>query len=340
MVSLPDVVASVILTGSMPEIVDAFRIEPEGVLKGLKPVRLRGQIRVDPAREDFFKVVIEQRKGLAKRDDLPTEKKRLDKSLKVLANSASYGIYAEMNAQESDERVPVTCHGINADPYQCSVAHAENPGEYCSPPLAALITGRARLMLALLEHSVTRLGGTYAMEDTDSMAIVATRTRGIIPCPGGPLRTPDKREAILAISWKQVKKISDRFAALNPYSRDIIPGSILKLEDINFHAHSNRQREIQCLTISAKRYVQFLFSVEGKPQLLARGVNSGLNGWKEHGLGHLLNPSDPEREDRHWIGQVWLNIVRKSLGLNPTELPFDSLPAVGRVTLSSPTVMK
>src|SRR5436305_14787007 len=54
--------------------------------------------------------------------------------------------------------------------------------------------------------------------------------RGIIPCPGGSLRTPDKREAILAISWKQVKNISDQFAALSPYSRDIIPDSILKLE--------------------------------------------------------------------------------------------------------------
>jgi hypothetical protein len=27
-------------------------------------------------------------------------------------------------------------------------------------------------MLALLEHSVHQLGGTYAMEETDSMAIV------------------------------------------------------------------------------------------------------------------------------------------------------------------------
>ena len=43
-------------------------------------------------------------------------------------------------------------------------------------------------MLALLEYSVTRLGGTYAMEDTDSMAIVATRHGGNIPCKGGALK--------------------------------------------------------------------------------------------------------------------------------------------------------
>lgn len=53
-------------------------------------------------------------------------------------------------------------------------------------------------MLALLEHSVVELGGTYAMEDTDSMAIVATETGGLIPCPGGPLRDNKGREAVKA----------------------------------------------------------------------------------------------------------------------------------------------
>jgi hypothetical protein len=33
-------------------------------------------------------------------------------------------------------------------------------------------------MLALLEHSVCKLDGTYAMEGTDSMAIVATEHGG------------------------------------------------------------------------------------------------------------------------------------------------------------------
>ena len=53
-------------------------------------------------------------------------------------------------------------------------------------------------MLALLECMVTSLGGTYAMEDTDSMAIVATESGGLVPCSGGPLRTGDEIEAIWA----------------------------------------------------------------------------------------------------------------------------------------------
>src|SRR5262249_16984860 len=57
--SLPDVVASFLLTGRIPKIVDAFRLEAHGVLAGLKPTKLRGVIEVDPRRHDFFQVVIE-----------------------------------------------------------------------------------------------------------------------------------------------------------------------------------------------------------------------------------------------------------------------------------------
>ena len=157
--SLPDVVASVLLTGRIPKIVDAFRIEPHGPLQGMKPTKLRGTIEVDPPRQDFFKVVIEERKRLASRTDLSeAEKERLDKALKVLANATSYGIYAEMHRLESDHKVKVTCHGIDAEPFAPWVAHPDEPGEYCFPPLASLITGAARLMLALLEYEVQQVG--------------------------------------------------------------------------------------------------------------------------------------------------------------------------------------
>jgi hypothetical protein len=159
--SLPDVIASVILTGRIPNIIDAFRIEPRGVLPGLKSVKLRGAIEVDPRKQDFFRIAIQERKQLARRKDLPeSERKRLDKALKVLSNAASYGIYAEMNRQESDEETDVLCYGIDPEPFTCRVQHPDVPGPYCFPPMAALITGAARLMLALLERRVSDFGGT------------------------------------------------------------------------------------------------------------------------------------------------------------------------------------
>src|SRR5947207_15080468 len=112
-------------------------------------------------------------------------------------------------------------------------------------------------MLALLEHCVTEQGGTYAMEDTDSMAIVATEKGGRIPCSAGNPNT------INALSWKQVEEISERFLTLNPYDRSAVPDSILKIEDDNFDPKTNKQRQVYCFAISAKRYALFLRDKDG-----------------------------------------------------------------------------
>ena len=338
--SLPDVVASTILTGKIPRIVDAFRLEPCGVLPTLRPIKLRGAIEIDPREQDFFKVVIEERKRWDIRKDISElEKGRLNKALKVLASSTSYGIYAEMNRQESEMNVTVRCHGIDLTPYRARVHNPEQPGEYCFPPLASLITGGARLMLALLEKCVTDLGGTYAMEDTDSMAIVATETGGLVDCKGGPERLPNGSEAIRALSWKQAEQISQRFVSLCPYDEEAIPGSILEIEDHNFDPVTVKQRQLWCFAISAKRYVLFLCDQNGKPALLRKGANNKENHWSEHGLGHLLNPTDPASDDREWIAHVWLKIIRKQLGLSFELLPFEYTPAVGRTTVSSPGIL-
>jgi hypothetical protein len=252
--SLPDVVASVILTGRVPKIIDAFRIVPVGRQAGLVPTRLRGAIAVDPGEQDFFKVAIEERKRLPGRKDIDEAEQRiLDKALKVQANATSYGIYAEMNRQEGDESVSMVCNGIDPESFNCRVSHPDIPGEYCFPPLASLITGAARLMLALLENSVHELGGTYAMEDTDSMAIVATESGELIECPGGPLSTNEGKQAIKALSWKQVDDIAQRFSTLNPYAADAVSGSVLKIEDHNYIPGTKERRQLYCFAISAKR---------------------------------------------------------------------------------------
>jgi hypothetical protein len=314
--SLPDVVASVLLTGKVPKIVDAFKLVPIGKIPFLKPVRFCGEVRVDPRTQDLFRTVIEQRKSSKKNPSMSQEAMdRLDKSLKVFANATSYGIYAEMNREETEKRVKIQCQGIDPEPYECSVLHPEVPGEFCFPPLASLITGAARLMLALLEHSVANLGGTYAMEDTDSMAIVATERGGLVRCKGGNLRTTQGEEGVTALTWKQVRQIVSMFEALNPYDRNIIPGSILKIEDDNFNPKSKKQRQLYCLAISAKRYALFLESKNGSPVLLAEAQNNAQDRWSRHGLGHLLNPTDPEASDRNWTRAVWEQIVRDPLGL-------------------------
>jgi len=332
--ALPDVVASVLLTGKVPRIVDAFRLVPVGQQDGLQPTRLRGEISIDPRAEDFFRKVIEERKRLGRRKDVTAGSTHLDRSLKILANAASYGIYAEMRRDDDPAEVSVRCHGIDADPFQCDVVHPDRPGECAFPPLAAITTSAARLMLATLERCVTDRGGTYAMEDTDSMAIVATTKGGAVPCPGAD------RDTIRALSWRDVDAIVDRFAQLNPYDRSVVPGSILKVEDDNFDPTTHDRRQLHCVAISAKRYGLFVLDDQGEPALLRRGLNNHDDGGSEHGLGHLLNPIDPESPDRGWISQVWTSIIRKAMKLPTDDLPFSTRPAVGKITISSPAVLK
>ena len=74
--------------------------------------------------------------------------------------------------------------------------------------------------------------------------------------------------------------------------------------------------------------------------LLREDVNNEEDRWSEHGLGHLLNPSDPTGDDRSWIAQAWLGIVRRSLGLATEPLPIADRVAVGQITVSSPEVLK
>jgi hypothetical protein len=340
--SLPDVVASVILTGKIPKIVDAFRIKAfGGVLEELRPTKFRGTIEIDPQKQDFFKAVIEERKRVASRDELsPEEKERMSRALKVLANSTSYGIYGQMDRRENEQKAALKCHGIDASPFTCQVENVEMPGEFCFPPLASLITSAARLMLALLEKCVTDLGGTYAMEDTDSMAIVATKRGGLVPCPGGPLQLRNGSKGIRAITWAQVEEIAKRFEALNPYDRGAVPGSILKIEDDNFDPATKKQRQLWCLAISAKRYALFLKGKFDKPLLLRKGKNSKDNHWSEHGLGHLLNPADLDSEDRDWIAQVWQAIICKCLDIPAEKSNFEEIPAIGRVTITSPGILE
>ena len=111
-------------------------------------------------------------------------------------------------------------------------------------------------MLALLERAVTDAGGTWVFCDTDSMAIVATDTGGLIRCPGGDHRMPDSSPAVNALSHQQVEDIRQQFNRLNPYDREVVP-DILKREERGL-----------CYAIAAKRYVIYEHATNGSIRIL------------------------------------------------------------------------
>jgi hypothetical protein len=204
----------------------------------------------------------------------------------------------------------------------------EHPGAYCFPPIAAAITGAARLMLAVLERSVTDAGGSYALCDTDSMAIVSTPEGGLIPCPGGPDTTSDGQLAVRALSFDQVDEICERLAALNPYDRAAVPGSILEIEHEN-HNDRGERRQLYCYSISAKRYALYELDSAGNPQLVK---------WSQHGLGHLMNPTGDH--DRDWIRELWQHELDRVYDVPSEEPDWLDRTALGRITVTKPTVLR
>jgi hypothetical protein len=251
--SIPDCVASALLTGKTPKILRAWRLRPTERISGLTPVKLGGVVPIDPTDGDPIVAMVEERQRVKRDQSLPEgERRRTERALKLVSNSAAYGIYSEFNPREplKGQTTPVTVHSRHEGSFGDRVAAPEDAGRYCFPPFAMVITGAARLMLTILERCVTDLGGTYAFCDTDSMAIVATPSGGLVPCPGGPIEGPDG-PAVLALTFDQVDEIRERLNALNPYGRKIVP-DILKLEETSW-----------CYSISAKRYALYTYENHG-----------------------------------------------------------------------------
>jgi hypothetical protein len=321
----PDIVASLLLTGKPPKIIRAIRFKPVGVQKGMKPVAL-GKGCIDPYQDDFFRKVIEERKGKSKSDPLCY-------FLKILANAGCYGIYAEVNRHQTGKNDPKQIGIFSGNESRTErTCIFEQPGPWYFPPVSALITAGGRLLLAILERMVTDAGGTYLMCDTDSMAIVASEHSGLIPCNGGSCKMPDGCDAVRAISWEEVRRIVHHFEALNPYDRAIVPGSILNIvEEINFNS-AGKQRQVYGYGISAKRYP--LFTREGEKVRIIKA--------SEHGLGLYYRPKegrDPECEVPVWIKEGWQWILSQALGFRCKKPDWFHLPVMRRIAISTPNVM-
>jgi hypothetical protein len=317
----PDVIASVLLSGKVPHIEKAIRMVPHGKQRGLQPTKLRGMVTINPKTDDFFRHVIEQRQ-------LHKSNKELGHFLKILANAGSYGLFVELTPEKPKNPTNIKVFsGQESFPQMSSVL--ENQGRWYFPPVAALITAGGRLLLAMLERCVTDAGGSYLFCDTDSLCIVASEDGGLVSCPGGAHKQRDGQKAVKALSWKQVRRIADKFTALNPYDPEAVPGSILKIEDVNFDSSGN-QRQLYGYAISAKRYVLYTRTKH----------NLSIVDPKAHGLGYLFPPKAFSDEEPDWTFEAWDWLLRDTFGLPRSEPSWFDLPAMMRVVLSTPHVLQ
>jgi hypothetical protein len=292
-----------------PEVIKALRFKPKGTQKGLKPIDIAGQT-INPATDDFYQRLIIHRNAIkAKLETASAPEKPALKSdeqaIKILANATSYGIFVELNVGEYVKTERIVGYGGRPHPSRFKSQTSERPGAYFHPLLATLITGAARLMLALAEHQVVEQGLDWVFCDTDSLAIGNTRD------------LPPKEFVATAL------RVREWFKDLNPYGED---NPILQLEKVNFPPDKRDDlRALDppfCLTISAKRYV--LFNRQ-KGSVVVRKASG-------HGLGHLMAPYDElpaarrERIERVgvplWQEDLWKEIIRAAESHKPDETRF------------------
>ena len=335
--TLADCLASKFLTGKTPTIVKALTFSPGDPQEGLRSVSIGGAggHTIDPLKDDFYKCLIDLRSRTKHRMNSAkgAERERLDGeqlATKILANATSYGIFIELNVEALDAKEKRECYSGADQPISIRTDKLENPGACFHPLLGTLITGAARLMLALTERAVKEAKLDWAFCDTDSMAIAK----------------PNHMSE--AEFLKTAKGVCDWFVPLNPYEKK---GPLLKIEDINYRAGTGEILPLYCLAISAKRYALFNLDEDNRP--IIRKASA-------HGLGHL---TDPYPEDdappsipapiaklseigvRRWQYDLWFKIIEAAYSDKPDRVRLDyhpafNLPAVARYAATTPNLLK
>lgn len=316
-VTLADCIAANVLSGKCPDVLESIRFSPGPPQTELKPIDLFGdeRFRVDPLKDDVFARFVDLR------DDAKAARDPLQHAIKIIANATSYGVFIEIIRDDAPKSEPIIVCGPDGVSREARSKAIENPGRYFHPLLSVLITGAARLMLALAERRALDAGLDWAFCDTDSLALVK---------PDGMEEDQFVNAANAVVDW---------FRPLNPYRK---PDSILKLEDVNFgFADDGAKLEpLDSFAISAKRYALFNIGGDGRP--IIRKASA-------HRLGHLIAPyaeadapvgipapATPLSEIgvERWQYDLWFKIIEAALAGRPDRVRLDYHPALAAPALS------
>ena len=337
--TLADCIASKLLTGKAPRVLKAWRFLPGSVQQDITPINIAGNpdYRVDPAKEDFYKRLIDLRRDIQQRaksatGPQATALKHEQLAAKNVANATTYGIFIELNVEDTPDGTVGMCYGPGKA-FAVRTDRFEQPGAYFHPLVAVFTTGAARLMLATSERLVRDAGLDWAFCDTDSMALAKPETIS-------------KAEFL-----RRAEAVRNWFVPLNPYSQK---GPVFKIETENYAVEDGRVSErletLFCYAISPKRYALFNRDKSGNP-IIRKAL--------AHGLGHLLAPFEDsqipsdipapsiplkEMEIAGWQYSLWHRIVEAALSPNPdspriADLPGFRRPAATRYGASTVSVL-
>lgn len=297
--TLADCVAAKLLTGKAPHIVKAIRFSPGAPQKGLKSKTILGREdgTIHPLEDDFFKRLIELRqdvkdeRDLARDDQQEYDRLNTDQdTIKIIANSTSYGHLIEMNPDRGEEKKSQKVFGFVGEAQEINSDIVEKPGEFFHPLLATLITGAARLMLALAERKAADERLIWSFCDTDGLALAK---------PGDMTREE---------FYTRTDRVLDWFKPLNPYAGQA-GKSILRKERENFRRRDPKQPEpLYCYAVSAKRYA--LFNICDGKVLIRKASAHGLGFWR---APFLAEGETPDTGAPFWQSELWRLICQAAL---------------------------
>jgi hypothetical protein len=155
---LPSVILSKLLTNKIPRIKTALRFIPVGKQKTLKKAKILG-IEIDPDKDNIFKLLVEERHRCKKAGDVR------EKCIKILVNSTSYGIYMELNKEDSKSDLVVYSDN-EAFPER---KRFEKEGKYYNPIISVFICDAAKLFLGIGDCILQRHNEVIKYCDTDSL---------------------------------------------------------------------------------------------------------------------------------------------------------------------------
>jgi hypothetical protein len=318
---LPDVLASIVLTGKLPHIREAYTWCPAGTVPGAKAVALPGGVTWNPRSQHrsgsafpslataLAEIGLRSKDGTLRELGL-AQQDRVGSCAKNARNAISYGAAVEYNSGKRTHPMWGWIGVVGTT--------KEEPGALVDPPVGMLATSGERLVLGILEHLVTQAGGSIMFMDTDSAAIIATPGGGeLLPVLGGPHVDVEGRECVLALSFEQVVRILDRFRPLALATGLSLPAFRARRNGDGFRMESTNPSRAnllslfkvvsecieggqwirtEALAVSTKRYVLFRSNGKGHPIAIKA---SG------HVLGTLANFRPDGAVDWAGIGEAW-----------------------------------
>ncbi|MEL4305256.1 DNA polymerase [Methanococcoides cohabitans] len=203
--TLPDVIASCLVTGKEPEIKEAVRFVPKGVQNDLVKSTIFGT-EIDPAKDNLIKFLVEERQRvkeqIKKMEKANPQYKQLEdrsRAIKILVNAMCYGIFIELNPE--NEKSSFNVYGLAET--IASNSYFERPGRYFNPLIATMITAGSRLFLTMAETHLKKSGRSHIYMDTDSI-FVPPETADDLINHFQPLSPYDTKIPLLKKEWNNV----------------------------------------------------------------------------------------------------------------------------------------